>query len=141
MPRVRSLLPLPKQQALLLRCLLFFVCAKNENEALGECRGVRVSCGDLCIQSMQKRRPSRQARPSPSAPAKEKPLKIKGFKRFFFFLYYLLLSYALSWFRVDLCQKLCYKGTYISGTFLYGKVRNGFFLVFFFEMYINIFRK
>ena len=66
-PRVRSLLPLPKQQAPLLRCLLFFVCAKNENEALGECRGVRVSCGDLCIQSMQKHRPSRQARPSPSA--------------------------------------------------------------------------
>ena len=68
-PRVRSLLPLPKQQAPLLRCLLFFVCAKNENEALGECRGVRVSCGGLCIQSMQKHRPSRQARPSPSAPA------------------------------------------------------------------------
>ena len=38
---------LPKQQAPLLRCLLFFVCAKNENEALGECRALSVSaaCG------------------------------------------------------------------------------------------------
>ena len=46
-PRVRSLLPLPKQQVSLLRCLLFFVCAKKQPKALGECRALSTSaaCG------------------------------------------------------------------------------------------------
>ena len=31
---------LPKQQVSLLRCLLFFVCAKKQPKALGECRAL-----------------------------------------------------------------------------------------------------
>ena len=48
-PRVRSLLPLPKQQVSLLRCLLFFVCAKKQPKALGECRALSTSaaCGQI----------------------------------------------------------------------------------------------
>ena len=51
---------------------VFFIFNENEQsepEARGDCRGVRVFGGDLCHR--QKCRPSRQARPSPSAPAKE----------------------------------------------------------------------
>ena len=38
---------LPKQQVSLLRCLLFFVCAKKQPKALGECRALSTSaaCG------------------------------------------------------------------------------------------------
>ena len=63
--------PAKKRKHRFSRCFLFFDCVNRlKRSARGACRGVRVSGGHLCRR--QKHRPSRQVRPSPSAPAKAK---------------------------------------------------------------------
>lgn len=50
-PRVRSLLPLPKQQVSLLRCLLFFVCAKKTAQGTRRVPGV---IDERCLRQIQR---------------------------------------------------------------------------------------